>query len=196
MIHLDASGYARQACLSERNVLGAAFFDEHLSVVADYAEELSGPLGANVEVIRIAAYLHDISAVSDIGTLPNHARLSAELARAWVKERGGRSEQADAVSRCVASHSQPLTVGTPEEICLSNADALAQIARPAYWLWFAFSVRKLGFAEGREWLRALYEKNWLALVPVAQELGSAAHEQAATLLGSGSLARYQSANSK
>ena len=83
---------------------------------------------------------------------------------------------------CVAKHSQPLASGAAEEICLSNADALAQIARPAYWLWFAFNVRKLGFAEGREWLRGLYQKNWSALIPAAQALGSAAHERATSLL--------------
>jgi uncharacterized protein len=182
MIDLDAADFARQACRGERNVLGAAFFEEHLSVVAGISERLAEALGADLEVVRVAAYLHDISAVSDITTLPDHARLSAELARAWVTARGGTAVLAEAVSRCVAAHSQPLIKGTAEEICLSNADALAQIARPAYWLWFAFSVRKLGFAEGRAWLRGLNEKNWRALAPVARTLGQTEYDRAMSLL--------------
>ncbi len=182
MIDAIARDYAQQACFREPNALGAAFFEEHLSVVASFSGHLAKALQADSEVVLVASYLHDISAVHDIGTLPDHASLSAQQAHAWVMEHGGDTGLADAVSHCVASHSQPLASGSPEAICLSNADALAQLARPAYWLWFAFGLRKLGFAEGREWLRGLYVRNWRALSPAAQALGEEAYARAMNLL--------------
>jgi hypothetical protein len=39
-----------------------------------------------------------------------------------------------------------------------------------YWLHFAFRVRQLGFAEGRDWLRQRVEHNWAALIPPARAI--------------------------
>jgi hypothetical protein len=60
--------------------------------------------------------------------------------------------------------------GSLEEICLSNADAISRIARAAYWLYFAFAVRKHGFDEGRQWLLHLLESQWASLAQPTQEL--------------------------
>ncbi len=76
------------------------------------------------------------------------------------------------MARCIASHSVPVQVGggLPEEVCVSNADAMSQIVKPAYWLYYVFRVRQFGFVEGRDWLRQRVESNWAALIPQAREI--------------------------
>lgn len=76
------------------------------------------------------------------------------------------------VERCIRSHSTPVHEGkgTPEEVCLSNADAMSQITHPAYWLFFAYHIRKYEFAEGRDWLLARVESNWEKLIPPARNM--------------------------
>jgi hypothetical protein len=80
---------------------------------------------------------------------------------------------ADAIAR----HSEPLPAGSasPEAVCLSNADAAERILRPAYWLSFAFAVRKQSFEEGRRWLRSV-------LVEPARELAAREYRLALELL--------------
>jgi hypothetical protein len=67
-------------------------------------------------------------------------------------------------------------------VCVSNADAMSQVVRPAYWLYFAFQVRRLGFAEGRDWLRQRVENNWAALIPPARALIEKEYRQVAEFL--------------
>jgi len=181
MLLADIREFVRMACQQSQNVFSPSFFDQHLAVVAECATRLAERLSADMEVVELAAYLHDISAVLDPTTLPNHPRQSADLATQILLEHGYPEGRARQVARSIASHSDPLTIGSasPEEVCLSNADAVARILRPAYWMYFAFAVRKCGFEEGRQWLRSLIEKQWRVLIEPAKEL---AGEQYAAML--------------
>jgi len=164
--------FVREACQRRDNVFGPAFFDQHLVVVAECAEKLAGRLGAEVEVVDFAAYLHDISVVHDFRTMADHARLSADLATQLLLEKGLPQSAVSLVARSISSHSEPLSMGSasPEEICISNADAAARILRPTYWIYFAFEIRKCDFEEGRKWLRSLIERQWHELIEPAREL--------------------------
>jgi HD superfamily phosphodiesterase len=185
MLTADIRELVEHACAQEKCVFGAAFFDEHVAVVAECATALATPLGADREAVELAAYLHDIAAVCDASTLPRHAAMSAELAGPLLEEQGCARERAELVGLAIALHSEPIAVGSaaPEAVALASADAASRILRPAYWLWFAFSVRKLGFAEGREWLRGLVERQWAAMVEPARDLVGAQYGATLALLG-------------
>ncbi len=159
-------------CKSSRNAFGPAFFDEHLSVVAGYATELGRALDADLEIIQLAAWLHDLSAVQDFAALPKHPELSAEIARRLLQERGYPAERIECVAACIASHSTPMQMGKGllEEVCVSNADAMSQIVKPSYWHYYIFKVRQFGFTEGRDWLRQRVDSHWAALIPQARAL--------------------------
>ncbi len=172
-------------CRQSDNVFGPSFFDQHLAVVAEYAGILAQPLGADVEAVELAAYLHDLSAVRDVSTLPDHANLSAAQARQILAGYGCSQALVGRVTRAIAAHSNPVPIGSgsPEEICLSNADAIAQIARPLYWAYVVFGIRKQTFEQGRGWLLHLYETKWDALIQPASELVRDRYAEARRFLG-------------
>ena len=176
-----------QTCQREQNILGPSFFPEHVVVVANCGVQLAASLDADAEIVELAAYLHDLSAICDPSTFPIHAQASATLARDLLNERGYPPHIVSSVADAIASHSAPLQVGSasPEAVCLSNADAVARILRPAYWLYFAFRVRGLGFVEGRDWLRSLLESQWCALIEPAKELVGAQYSATIDLLRTG-----------
>ncbi len=178
----DIRKFVHRACQRSENIFSPSFFDQHLAVVAECATSLAERLGADLEVVELAGNLHDISAVYDPTTMPNHPKLSADLATQLLLERGYPQARVACIARSIASHSDPLPIGsvTPEEVCVSNADAVARILRPAYWLYFAFEVRKFGFEEGRNWLRSLVERQWCTLIEPAKELVG---QQYAPILG-------------
>ena len=128
----DVRQYAGEACRGRRNIFGPSFFDEHLEAVAGCATKLAESLGADVEIVQLAAYLQDLSAVRDPATIPDHARLSAELAGEVLSGHGYPPDRAGAFCRCIASHSSPQQTGSAslDEICLSNADAMSRTLRP------------------------------------------------------------------
>ena len=173
-------------CNSSKNAFGPAFFGQHLSVVAEYAKRLGGALRADLEIIELAGWLHDISAVQDFAALPRHPALSAEIARKLLREKDYPAERIERVAKCIASHSAPVQTGNglPEEVCVSNADAMSQIVKPSYWLYYVFRVRQFGYAEGRDWLRQRVESNWAALIPPARAIIEKEYDRTRELLTS------------
>jgi uncharacterized protein len=172
MIIDTIKNYVDSECKRESNMLGSAFFNQHILVVVDYGKRLAQQLNANSEVLELSAYLHDLAAIRDIKTLPTHNIISADLVDQILIEYQYPRESIAQIKQCILSHSVPLRMGegSLEEICLSNADAISQITNLPYWLYFAFNVRKLKFDEGREWLQNRVETNWSKLIEPAQKL--------------------------
>jgi uncharacterized protein len=159
-------------CKSDRNAFGPAFFEQHLLVVLEYGRKLAVVSDADAEIVELAAYLHDLAAVGDITIIPRHHLLGADLARNVLEENNYPSERIERVARCITSHSAPVQVGggLPEEVCVSNADAMSQIARPVYWLYYVFRVRQFDFETARAWYRQRVDSNWSQLIPQARDM--------------------------
>jgi uncharacterized protein len=178
--------YVSNECKSSKNALGPEFLGEHVSIVAEYGRMLAGILAADPEIVELGAWLHDIAAVQDIAAVARHPSLSVDVARTLLQQNGYPSERIDRVSRCILSHSVPVQLhgGAPEDVCLSNADAMALIARPVYWLYFVFKVRQSSFEEGKAWLLRRVEANWAALIQPAREIIEEEYRRTKALLES------------
>jgi hypothetical protein len=174
----------RSECLRASNGFGPAFFDQHVLPVAAYGRQLAIALGADPQVVELAAYLHDLSAVRDLACIPTHHLESARIARTILLDRGCTRSMVEAVCRCIASHSAPVGRGhgTLEEVCLSNADVMAQLARPAYWFFYLHRVRGLGLDEALSWWNVRVERAWSGLVKEARSVIAAEHAAALRFL--------------
>lgn len=164
--------YTLTECFSINNVFGKAFYEEHIQVVVEYGEKLAKITGADEEIVMLSAYLHDISAVQDIGSMSRHNILGAEIAKELLEQNKYPPDKTELVEQAILSHSTPVKPeqGRMEEVCLSNADAMSQITNPVYWLYFAFEVRKLEYEAGKEWLTQKVESNWQALIDPAKQM--------------------------
>ncbi|MGE5680256.1 MAG: HD domain-containing protein [Bacillota bacterium] len=172
MINEIIKNYTREECIKTNNVFGTGFFEDHILLVADYSKRLAERISADSEIVELASYLHDIAAVQDISSLAKHNLLSAEIAEKILCKWKYNDEKIDSVKKTIVSHMSPLKLSeaSAEEVCLSNADAMSQITRPVFWLYFVFSVRKLSYEDGRKWLIQRVENNWKALVEPAKEI--------------------------
>jgi hypothetical protein len=157
-------------CQLPSNRFGPAFFDEHVLQVVGHGRTLAAALGADPLVVELAAYLHDLSAIRDFSCIPTHHLESAKIARDLLRAQGLPERTIDAICRCIASHSAPVAPGQgmPEEVCLSNADVMAQLSRPAYWFFYLHRVRGLGLDEGLAWWQGRVDRAWSALLEEAR----------------------------
>jgi hypothetical protein len=176
----------RTECLADANRFGPAFFAQHLEVGVGFALQLANRIGADPAVVEAAGWLHDLAAIRDLAVVPTHAADGARIARGLLSDLGWPAQRVEATCRAIASHSAPADPrqSTPEEVCLSHADVLAQIARPAYWLHYLYGVRGLTFPAGIEWLQGRAQGAWQALIPEAQELGAEGRKVLMALLES------------
>jgi uncharacterized protein len=79
-------------------------FDHVLRVYA-LAERLASAEGADLEIVRAAALLHDIArADEDAAGSGDHAQMAAERARALLLGRGAPADRAEEVAHAIAAH--------------------------------------------------------------------------------------------
>ena len=78
---------------------------DHVQRVCALAERLARAEGADLEIVRTAALLHDIArADEDAAGSGDHAQMAAERARALLIGRGTPTDRADAIAHAIAAH--------------------------------------------------------------------------------------------
>jgi HD superfamily phosphodiesterase len=164
--------YVKTACGNDDNRFTKQFFEEHILIVVKYGLQLAEYYQADREIIRLAGLLHDVSVLFANNKLEVHNVDSSAVATRLLDVYSYDAERIKRVSDCILKHLRPLREGegTREEVCVSNADAMAQIVRPAYWLYFAFKIRGLSYQEGLSWYKKRITDNWNALVDHAKDL--------------------------
>ncbi len=110
--------------------------DGHVKRVLKWAVYLAKREGADVEVVKKAAELHDIARGK-----PNHAMEGAKMAREILRSEGYDEEFIDKVAHCIEAHSfssgiEPKTI---EAKVLSDADKLDAIGAIGIARAFIFS---------------------------------------------------------
>jgi uncharacterized protein len=80
----------------------AAHDFDHVRRVLALAEKIAQAEGADLEIVRAAALLHDVARVETAGTGRCHAQVGAKRAREIL--RGHPSERVEAVARAIAAH--------------------------------------------------------------------------------------------
>ena len=175
--------YIKKLCSQPSNQFAQAFFDLHIKQVEKYSVLLAGKLGADKDVVQVAALIHDVAAISDFSKLAQHASEGAILARELLAKYPLSNEQKEKVFHCIETHSQPIALGADisEAVCVSNADAISQIAQPLYWSYYIFNIRKFSFEEGFKWYQQRVESHWNTLIEPAKELIEIKYKQALTL---------------
>lgn len=103
---------------------------DHVRRVLALAERLARAEGADLEIVRAAALLHDIArADEDAAGTGDHAQMAAERARALLIARGVAPDRADAVAHAIAAHRfrSSTSPQTLEAKILFDADKLDSI---------------------------------------------------------------------
>lgn len=100
-------------------------YEFHLIPMRNYAVELANRLGADIEIVEIAAWLHDIGSI--INGRENHHLVGAEIAEDKLKELGYSLKKIRRVKSCILNHRGSVNnhrISLEEQI-ISDADALS-----------------------------------------------------------------------
>jgi len=130
---------------------------DHVQRVLALAERLARAEGADVEIVRAAALLHDITrAEEDARRGGDHAQTAAARAREILHARGVAPERADAVAHAIAAHRFRGTTApqTLEAKILFDADKLD-------------SIGAIGVARAYAISGVLNQRLWSAVAPDA-----------------------------
>lgn len=130
----------------------------HLVPVLNYSKKLAVLLGADEEIVELAALLHDIGRIR-IGD-EDHDVTGAEEAEKILKQFNCPAEKIEAIKHCVRSHRSRTDV-LPQTLAakiIANADAMAHFdILPVFFYWRS---KKMSFEDTLKWVEDKMERNW------------------------------------
>ena len=181
-----------KACKKETNIFGYGIWTHHIIYVVQYGRLLAEQLGADAEIVELAALLHDYASIKNEALYRDHHLHSPLEAERILRDLDYPEEKIHAVKQCIASHraSTGAEQTTPEAICLASADAMAHIDQVPSLLYLAFVRFGMGIDNGTTWVREKLVRSWQKLCPEAREIMKDKYEAALVLLNKVSLPPY------
>lgn len=146
----------------------------HISLVVKYAKYLAKKYKANLELIELAALLHDIGRLPYIDKADiNHNISGAKKAEKILHDFNYPKEKINMIKKAILSHrSNKLYIPkTMLEKIIANADAMAHFdVLPVFYFWRG--KRGFNFHEITEWVEAKLKKDWQKKItlPEARDL--------------------------
>ena len=117
--------FVEQECSKPSSTYGYEPFLFHFTPVHKYAKMLAEKLGADVEVVELAAWLHDIGSIM-YGRIDHHIT-GAQIAEKKLKSLGYPKDKIEKVKSCILTHRGSLEIPreTPEAKIIAEADAMS-----------------------------------------------------------------------
>lgn len=174
-----------EKCKSENNAYGYGIWTHHILSVVKYSKMLAKKIGADVEVVEIAALLHDYAGIKNQEFYEEHHIYGAIEAERILKELNYPQEKIDIVKDCIISHRGSVKVEKTckEAICVADADAMAHIDNIPSLLNLAYCNHKMGIDEGAKWVSKKIDRSYAKLSSEAKELIKEKYDSVKMILG-------------
>ena len=133
----------RKACFSEENQYESSVWKFHILSVVKFSLILGEKLKADLEILELAALLHDYGAVLDENFAKEHHIHGARLAGELLEKLGYPEEKIKKVQACIYAHRGSIKIErkTVEEKIIASADAMAHITEFVDMMFLTFGLR-------------------------------------------------------
>ncbi|MFA6097757.1 MAG: HD domain-containing protein [Candidatus Paceibacterota bacterium] len=186
MMIKEISEIVEKACKNRTNYFGYGAWTHHILPVVKYAKLMAKKLGADEEIVEIAALLHDYASVKDRKLYEEHHVHGARLAEMILKKYDYPPQRIREVKHCILSHrgSRMAKKLTSEALCVADADSMAHFDSVSSLFFLAFFSHKMDIDEANDWIAKKLERSWKKLSPAAKEIIKDKHEACKLVLGS------------
>lgn len=174
----------KERSFSSQNIFGPETWETHFIPVVKNALLVAERVGANKEIVEIAAWLHDIASISNKDHVKDHHIYGQEYAQQILSEFNYPQNKIDQVKHCILAHrgSQKIVRESLEAQCVADGDAMAHFDSLNGLFYVAIEVKKLNPIEARDFVRNKLKRSWLKLSVDAQEIIKHKHEVVQLLL--------------
>lgn len=132
----------------------------HIIPVVQNSVKLARKLNADIEVVEIAAYLHDITRI--LGDVENHHITGAKFAEEFLRKYNYSEEKIEQIKNCIQKHRGSIEEKreTLEEKIVATADAMAHIQYPVPLFYTWYGKKRYGLEEGKEKIKTKLKRSW------------------------------------
>ena len=174
----------KRACYSPDNYCTETVWPFHIMPVAEHSLKLGKKLKADLEVLELAALLHDLAAVTHKKYAEDHHIHGAKMAGKILNDLGLPEEKIAKIKNCILNHrgSKPGKRESLEEKILASADAMSHFTELADMMYLTYGVHKLKTVEGAIWLKGKLTRSWKKIMPAGRKLIIKDYEAAMKIL--------------
>ena len=136
------------------------FWHEHIKYVYEESIKLAKKYGANIEIVKLGALLHDIALIKKIGTKADHHINGANLGKEILEKYDCPQDIKEKVIGCIYNHRSSKNATNIEELCVCDADILAHFDNITMMYSLAFKNPKTNLNDAREYMKKAFEKDF------------------------------------
>ncbi len=142
------------------NWWGEEFYTLHINSVYDYAKELAEKLNADLEIVELAALLHDIGSI--IEGRENHHFTGAKIAEEQLRKLKYPKGKIEKVKHCILAHrgSEKIEPKTTEAKIIRDADSLSSFKQITGPFMAAMAYEKKNQIEAKESIKRKFKNSW------------------------------------
>ena len=147
----EVRAIVRQACYAPENYFGPTTWNYHIESVVEHSLDLGKKLGADLEVLELAALLHDYASLLGKKELyKEHHKYGAEKAGEILTKLNYSDDKIKKVKNCIFSHrgSVKEKKNSLEEKILASADAMSHITELSDMFYLTYGIHKYDTQEG------------------------------------------------
>lgn len=143
-------------------------WNNHIKLVYQNAHKLAQERNADIEIVDLAAILHDVARVMRYGPIEEHNIYGAEMAEKILKKYNYPEEKLEHVKKCIYNHIDNPKESVEEEI-IADADVLAHFDNLSMLYWISMGKRKLNCDESKQFIKKKLEFDYNKLSKYGKE---------------------------
>ena len=136
------------------------FWNEHIKYVYKEAINLAKLYNADIEIVSLAALLHDIALISKVGDRKDHHIKGKIIADEILSKYTYPKEKKEKVLNCVYNHRSSKNATNIEELCVCDADILAHFDNIPMLFNSAYIRNNICLNDIRNWMKECFEKDY------------------------------------
>lgn len=145
------------------------FWNEHIKYVYEESQKLAKQYGADIEIVKLGALLHDIALFSKVGDRKDHHINGKILAEKMLKKYNYPDDKLARVLSSVYNHRSSKNATSIEDLCVADADIIAHFDNIPMLFNSAYNRCNVNLSEVRSWMKECFEKDYNDLSDRAKE---------------------------
>lgn len=139
----------KKRCESPNNFFGEGIY-YHIEAVVKNSVFLAETYGGDIEIVTIAAWLHDIASIIDYKYYEEHHIYGAQMAGEILADFHYPAERTELVKQCIKNHRGSVISErhTVEEVCVADGDAISHFDSIPSLFYLAYVKRGYTIQEG------------------------------------------------
>ena len=152
----------KRRCEAPTNAFGIGAWDHHIKIVYELAKKHASDYKADLEIVALAALLHDIASVTNIEYVEEHHIYGAKIAVELLKKENYPQDRIDLIEKCILNHrgSRLHEKTSPEEICIADCDAMAHFYSIPSLFSMVYKEKGLSIDEGSKFVGDKLERSY------------------------------------